>query len=273
MYQSIAILQRKFKIPAFIFDVERSYDAERLKIVGIDPELTYVIQTEYTSEELGKMLYKVQSSVNKQENTSAIFAIDSLGELEGANQFDGDDIKSKTEMMDTTARTNNQLSRNARNFLRRNQFMFIISQVYDSFAKYGDDFVIKGGSAVKYVSANIVVTRNNKSIKEGNDVIGNEIGYTIKKSKTSAPRETGSINFIYETGFDRVGSLIRASIELDILNRKGAWYTFNEERFQGVEELTKRLKESPEVLVNLEETFYKKLEEKSGYPIWRGEEE
>jgi recombination protein RecA len=92
------------------------------------------------------------------------------------------------------------------------------------------------------------------SIKRGEDVIGNETRVKVVKNKVAPPFKQAEFEILYGEGISRLGELIDLGVKISLLNKAGAWYSYNSNRIgQGKENVRAYLKDNPEVARELED--------------------
>lgn len=118
---------------------------------------------------------------------------------------------------------------------------------------FGNPETTPGGRALKFYSTVRLDVRRVESIKMGNDMVGNRTRIKVVKNKVAPPFKQADIDIMYGEGISREGSLIDIGTELDIVNKSGAWYSYEGERLgQGRENAKQFLKEHPEVALVIE---------------------
>lgn len=269
---------QKKGIPIFWYDLEKSFDAERAKVFGLNPENVYVFRSDrFVDEESGEVtnieftaentftLIRDNIRICKEDRDSrALFVLDSLN----GNVIESLMDKAATQTMQSNAKQNNQSFAVWQQILASNQSMLIINQLRESMEMYGDSNIMPGGEGQKYWSNHIIWLRDGKKIKDGETPIGMELSYTIKKSKSSPEGAKGMCKFFYDTGFDYYSSLVHTAIRMNILEKSGSWFILpNGDRLQGEEKFVNKLKEDKEFLDNLEKLIYDKMPVR----IWNGE--
>ncbi|GIO53241.1 MULTISPECIES: recombinase RecA [Paenibacillus] len=110
---------------------------------------------------------------------------------------------------------------------------------------FGNPETTPGGRALKFYSSVRLDVRRIESIKMGNDVVGNRTRIKVVKNKVAPPFKQAEIDIMYGEGISKEGSIIDIGTELDIVNKSGAWYSYEGERLgQGRENAKQFLKEN-----------------------------
>ncbi|MVO99084.1 recombinase RecA [Paenibacillus lutrae] len=118
---------------------------------------------------------------------------------------------------------------------------------------FGNPETTPGGRALKFYSTVRLDVRRIETIKQGNDMVGNRTRVKVVKNKVAPPFKQAEIDIMYGEGISREGSIIDIGTELDIVNKSGAWYSYNGERLgQGRENAKQFLKENKEMAGEIE---------------------
>jgi recombination protein RecA len=113
---------------------------------------------------------------------------------------------------------------------------------------FGSPETTPGGRALKFYSSVRLDVRRAEAIKQGNDIMGNRTKLKVVKNKVAPPFKVAEVDIMYGEGISREGSIVDIGAELDIVQKSGAWYAFNEERLgQGRENAKQFLKENPSI--------------------------
>ncbi|HEV8420505.1 MAG TPA: recombinase RecA, partial [Actinomycetota bacterium] len=116
-----------------------------------------------------------------------------------------------------------------------------------------------GGRALKFYSSVRLDIRRIESIKDGVEVVGNRTRVKVVKNKCAAPFRTAEFDITYGKGISREGTVLDLGVDLGILKKSGAWYTYEGEQLgQGREKAKEFLSESPELMVDITEKILQK---------------
>ncbi|WP_058304004.1 recombinase RecA [Gorillibacterium timonense] len=125
---------------------------------------------------------------------------------------------------------------------------------------FGNPEVTPGGRALKFYSTVRLDVRRVESIKQGNDMVGNRTRIKVVKNKVAPPFKQADVDMMYGEGISKEGSLVDIGTEMDIVDKSGAWYSFEGERLgQGRENAKQFLKDNPKI----SETIERKIRENS----------
>ena len=117
---------------------------------------------------------------------------------------------------------------------------------------FGNPETTTGGNALKFYASVRLDIRRIAAIKDGTNVIGNRTKIKIVKSKVAPPFKEVEFDILYNEGISRTGDLIDIATDKGILKKSGAWFTYNDERFQGREQLRQKLIEDKDLFAKLE---------------------
>ena len=113
---------------------------------------------------------------------------------------------------------------------------------------FGNPEVTPGGRALKFYSSVRLEVRRIETLKQGNDMVGNRTRIKVVKNKVAPPFKQAEIDIMYGEGISREGSLVDIGVEMDIVQKSGAWFSYNGERLgQGRENAKQYLKDHREV--------------------------
>ncbi len=113
---------------------------------------------------------------------------------------------------------------------------------------FGNPEITPGGRALKFYSSVRLEVRRIESIKQGNDLVGNRTRIKVVKNKVAPPFKQAEVDIMYGEGISRVGSIIDIGAEIDIVQKSGAWYSYEGERMgQGRENAKQYLKDNPDI--------------------------
>ena len=118
---------------------------------------------------------------------------------------------------------------------------------------FGNPETTPGGRALKFYSTIRLEVRRAEQIKQGDKVIGNKTNIKVVKNKVAPPFRTATIDIMYGEGVSKEGELVDLAAEIDVLEKSGAWYSYNGEKIgQGKENVKLLLKENKELCEEIE---------------------
>ena len=118
---------------------------------------------------------------------------------------------------------------------------------------FGNPETTPGGRALKFYASVRLDIRKGEQIKSGDTVIGNKVNIKVVKNKVSPPFRTACVDIMYGEGISREGEIIDLASDIDIIDKSGAWYSYNGEKIgQGKENVKTYLKNNPALKCELE---------------------
>ena len=157
---------------------------------------------------------------------------------------------------------------------RTNSMVIFINQIRMKIGvMFGSPETTTGGNALKFYASMRLDIRRIGSIKKGDEIVGNETRVKVVKNKVSPPFREAIFDIMYGEGISRQGEVIDLGVECDIVEKSGAWYSYNGERVgQGKDNAREFLKENPEIAKEIEAKIREKLGVNSGSVITLKEE-
>jgi len=118
---------------------------------------------------------------------------------------------------------------------------------------FGSPETTAGGNALKFYSSVRMDIRRIGTVKEGDEAVGNETRVKVVKNKVSPPFRQAEFQILYNKGINRLGEIIDKGVELDIIEKAGAWYSYNGEKIgQGKSKSIEFLEENKKLLNAIE---------------------
>jgi recombination protein RecA len=119
---------------------------------------------------------------------------------------------------------------------------------------FGNPETTPGGNALKFYSSMRLDIRRIAALKDGQEVIGNRTRVKVVKNKVAPPFKTAEFDIVYGEGISKAGDLLDLAVEQDIIEKSGAWYSYEGERIgQGRENAKTFLKEHADMAVEIEQ--------------------
>ncbi len=243
--QTIAECQKMGGTAAFV-DAEHALDptyAERLG-VNVDDLLVSQPDTGEQALEITDMLVR-SAAVD-------VVIVDSVAALTPRAEIEGDMGDSH---MGLQARLMSQALRKlTANIKRSNTLVIFINQIRMKIGvMFGNPETTTGGNALKFYSSVRLDIRRTGAIKKGDEVIGNETKVKVVKNKVAPPFKLAHFDILYGEGSSRESELISLGVQLKIVDKAGAWYSYNGDRIgQGKENVRVFLQENPEIAAEIE---------------------
>ncbi len=242
----VAEAQRNGGTCAYI-DAEHAMDPIYAKAIGVDIDQLLISQPDTGEQalEIADMLVR--------SGAIDVVVIDSVAALTPRAEIEG-------EMGDThvglQARLMSQALRKLTGNLSKTQTIAIfINQLREKIGvMFGSPETTPGGRALKFYSSVRLDIRRIESLKDGAEVVGNRTRVKVVKNKVSPPFKQAEFDIMYGKGISREGSVLDMSVDLGIVKKSGAWFTYEGEQLgQGRENAKTFLVDNPEVMVEISE--------------------
>ncbi len=242
----IAEAQKQGGIAAFV-DAEHALDPVYAKKLGVNTDDLLIYQPDYGEQALEIVDALVRSGAVD------LIVIDSVAALVPKAEIEGDMGDAHVGLQ---ARLMSQALRKLTANLNKSQTALIfINQIRMKIGvMFGNPETTTGGNALKFYSTMRLDIRKMTALKEGQDVIGNRTKVKVVKNKIAPPFKQAEFDIYYGEGISRESALIDLAVALDIIDKSGAWYSYNDERLgQGRENVRQFLKENPELADEIEQ--------------------
>ena len=241
----IAEAQKAGGSAAFI-DAEHALDIGYAERLGVKVDDLLVSQPDYGEQALEIVEILIRSGAVD------VIVVDSVAALVPKAEIDGNAGDSHVGLQ---ARLMSQAMRKLTGVLKRtNTAIVFINQIRMKIGvMFGNPETTTGGNALKFYSSLRLDIRRQAAIKDGLEVIGNRTKVKVVKNKMAPPFKEAEFDIIYGEGASKVGDLLDLAVAQDIVEKSGAWYSYNGERIgQGRENSKLYLKEHPEMCDDLE---------------------
>lgn len=242
----VAEAQRNGGICAYI-DAEHAMDPAYAKAIGVDIDELLISQPDNGEQalEIADMLIR--------SGGLDVLVIDSVAALTPRAEIEG-------EMGDThvglQARLMSQALRKLTSNLNRSRTIAIfINQLREKIGvMYGSPEVTPGGRALKFYASVRIDIRKIEAIKDGAEIVGSRTRAKVVKNKCAPPFRQAEFDIMYGTGISREGSLLDVGVDLGLVKKSGAWYTYEGEQLgQGREKAKEFLLNNPGLMAELDE--------------------
>jgi recombination protein RecA len=254
--QVIAQCQKMGGTAAFI-DAEHALDPGYAEKLGVKLDELLISQPDTGEQalEITDMLVR-SSSVD-------VIIVDSVAALTPKAEIEGD---MGDQHMGLQARLMSQALRKlTANIKRSNTLVIFINQIRMKIGvMFGSPETTTGGNALKFYASVRLDIRRTGAIKKGEEILGNETRVKVVKNKVAPPFKQADFEIFYGQGTCRVGEIIEFGVKLNLIDKAGAWYSYNGTRIgQGKENVRQFLTENPKVMQELEKTIRDSLINKS----------
>lgn len=144
---------------------------------------------------------------------------------------------------------------------KSNTIAIFINQVREKIGvMFGNPETTPGGRALKFYSSVRLEVRRAEQLKQGQDIVGNRTKIKVVKNKVAPPFKVAEVDIMYGKGISREGEIVDLGAEYEVLQKSGAWYSYDGERIgQGRENIKTYLKENPEVRDEIDQKIRKAM--------------
>lgn len=248
----VAEVQKQGGIAGFI-DAEHALDPKYASSIGVDVDNLYISQPDYGEQGLEICETMVRSGAMD------IIIIDSVAALVPKHEIEG-------EMGDAVVGAQARLMSQALRKLtavsaKTNCTIIFINQLREKIGVfYGPSETTTGGRALKFYASIRIDIRRIEQLKQSGEVIGNRVRAKVVKNKVAPPFKEAEFDIIFGEGISAVGDILDQAVELKIIEKSGAWYSYNGEKIgQGRENVKTFLKTNPELYDEIEQSVRDQL--------------
>ncbi|MGI2327162.1 recombinase RecA [Planococcus sp. YIM B11945] len=237
---AIAEVQAIGGTAAFI-DAEHALDPLYAKALGVNIDELLLSQPD-----TGEQALEIAEALVR-SGAVDIVVVDSVAALVPKAEIEGEMGDSH---MGLQARLMSQALRKLSGVINKsNTIVIFINQIREKIGvMFGNPETTPGGRALKFYSSVRLEVRRAEALKSGSDIIGNRTKIKIVKNKVAPPFRTAEVDIMYGKGISREGEIVDIGSELEIIQKSGSWYSYNEERIgQGRENVKQFLIANPEI--------------------------
>ena len=241
----IAEVQKRGGIAGFI-DAEHALDPVYAKAIGVDIDNLYISQPDYGEQALEITETFVRSGAVD------IIIVDSVAALVPKAEIDGD-------MTDQQVGLHARLMSKALRKLtavtsKSNCTVVFINQFREKVGvMFGNPETTTGGRALKFYSSVRLDVRRIETLKQSGEMVGNRAKVKVVKNKVAPPFKEAEFDIMFGKGISREGDILDLAANCDVVNKSGAWYSYNGDRIgQGRENAKQTLANNPELMAEIE---------------------
>ena len=252
----IAEMQKLGGTCAFI-DAEHALDIQYAQRLGVNIGDVLISQPD-----TGEQALEITDALVRSGSVDLI-VVDSVAALTPKSEIEGD---MGDALPGLQARLMSQALRKLTGSITRTKSMVIFSnQIRMKIGvMFGNPETTTGGNALKFYSSVRLDIRRIGGIKKGDEVIGNETRVKVVKNKVAPPFKQAEFDILYGEGISRIGEVIDIGTELNVIDKSGAWYSYNGQKLgQGKEKVREYLQENKELCAEIEQ----KIREMKGVHI------
>jgi recombination protein RecA len=240
----VAEAQRNGGICAYV-DAEHAMDPVYAKAIGVDIDQLLISQPDTGEQalEIADMLVR--------SGAIDVLVIDSVAALTPRAEIEGEMGDSHVGLQ---ARLMSQALRKlTANLNKTNTIAIFINQLREKIGvMFGSPETTPGGRALKFYSSVRLDIRRIESIKDGTEITGSRTRVKVVKNKVAPPFKQAEFDIMYGRGISREGSLLDMGVDMGIIKKSGAWFTYEGEQLgQGREKAKDYLSENPEVMMEI----------------------
>ena len=261
---AIAEAQKAGGIAAFI-DAEHAFDRFYAAKLGVDVDNLIISQPDNGEQALEIADQLIRSAAVD------IVVVDSVAALTPKAEIEGDMGDNKVGLQ---ARLMSQALRKLTATINKtNTTCIFINQLREKIGvMFGNPETTTGGNALKFYASVRLDISKSSAIKDGDEIIGNEVKVKVVKNKVAPPFRRAQFEILFGEGISRVGEIVDLGVEYGILEKSGSWFSYNGSKLaQGKEGAKKVLKDNPELCEELTARIYDAINSK-GAPIAPPEE-
>ncbi|MGE5195892.1 MAG: recombinase RecA [Anaerolineae bacterium] len=256
----VANAQKNGGVAAYI-DAEHALDPGYAAKIGVNLDELLISQPDSGEEALNIAEMLARS------NAIDVIVIDSVAALVPKNELEGEIGDSH---MGLQARMMSQALRKLTSTLSKsNTCAIFINQIREKIGvMFGNPETTTGGRALKFYSSVRMDIRRIGGIKgPDNNEIGNRVKVKVVKNKMAPPFQIAEFDILFNEGISRIGSLLDLGVDFNIIEKKGTWFSFNNNRLgQGREAAREELKKNPQLVEEIEKLIFERAAEKGSLP-------
>ena len=250
----VAECQKKGGIAAYV-DAEHALDPEYARNLGVNIDELLISQPDTGEQALDITEELVRSGAVDVVVVDSVAALVPKAEIEGSME---------EQQMGLQARLMSKALRKLTGVIgKTNTTVIFINQLRQKIGvMYGNPEVTTGGNALKYYASVRLEIRRVEGLKGDGEDIGNHVRVKVLKNKVAPPFRTAEFDIIFGKGICKVGNILDVAVNLGIVKKAGAWFSYNEEKLgQGRDKAKEVLTNNPELLAEVESLVRQKLSE------------
>lgn len=254
----IAECQKNGGVCTFI-DAEHALDVGYAKDIGVDTDNLLVSQPDYGEQALDILETVIRSGAVD------LIVVDSVAALTPKVEIDGDMDDMQVGLQ---ARLMSKAMRKITSILHKmNTTVIFINQIRMKIGMtgYGSPETTTGGNALKFYSSVRLDIRRIASLKVGEEIIGNRTKVKVVKNKVAPPFKIVEFDIIFGEGISKLGEIVDYGVKMDIIDKAGAWFSYNDKKIgQGKEKAKQFLKDNEDICKEIEDKILLSMGVKQG---------
>ena len=252
---AIAEAQKQGGIAAFI-DAEHAFDRFYAQKLGVDVDNLWISQPDNGEQALQIADQLISSAAVD------IVVIDSVAALTPKKEIEGD---MGDNVVGLQARLMSQALRKLTSTISKtNTTCIFINQLREKIGvMFGNPETTTGGNALKFYASVRLDIRKVTAIKDGDNIIGNQVRVKVVKNKVAPPFRKAEFEITFGEGISKVGEIVDLSVEYNIIKKSGSWFSYGDTKLgQGRDAVKEMLKDNPELCEELEAKIMEAITEK-----------
>lgn len=251
---AMAEVQRQGGIAAII-DAEHAFDRFYAEKLGVDTDNLLIAQPD-----CGEQALEIADELIRSAAVDLV-VIDSVAALTPKAEIEGDMGDNKVGLQ---ARLMSQALRKLTATINKTQTTCIfINQLREKIGvMFGNPETTTGGNALKFYASVRLDIRKTGQLKDGDEVIGNQVRVKVVKNKVAPPFKKAEFDLMFNEGISKVGELVDLGVEQGILQKSGSWYSYNDQKLaQGRDAAKNILRDNPDLANEIEAKIMASLKE------------
>ena len=242
---AIAECQKEGGVAAFI-DAEHAMDLDYAKQLGIDTDALLFSQPDYGEQALNIVEEIVKANLVDLVVVDSVAALTPKAELDGS--MEQNHVGLQARMMSQALRKLTAITHKTSTCL-----MFINQTRQKIGVMYGSPETTPGGNALKFYCSVRISIRKISSVKEGDNVVGNNVRVKVVKNKLAPPFREAVTTIVFGKGIDKIGEIVDMSVASGLIEKSGAWFKYEGKSIgQGKNGVVKYFEDNPEFCKEIE---------------------
>lgn len=251
----VAECQKKGGIAAFV-DAEHALDPEYAKALGVNIDDLLISQPDTGEQALDITEELVRSGAVDIVVVDSVAALVPKAEIEGSMEDQQMGLQARL-MSKALRKLTGIIGKTSTTVIFINQLRMKIGVMY------GNPETTTGGNALKYYASVRMEIRRTEGLKKDAEDIGNHVRVKVLKNKVAPPFRQAEFDIMFGKGICKIGNILDVAVNLDIVKKAGAWFSYNDEKLgQGRDKSKEFLEANPELLAEIEKLVREKLADK-----------
>lgn len=251
----VAECQKQGGIAAFV-DAEHALDPEYAKALGVNIDDLLISQPDTGEQALDITEELVRSGAVDIVVVDSVAALVPKAEIEGSMEDQQMGLQARL-MSKALRKLTGIIGKTSTTVIFINQLRMKIGVMY------GNPETTTGGNALKYYASVRMEIRRTEGLKKDAEDVGNHVRVKVLKNKVAPPFRQAEFDIMFGKGICKIGNILDVAVNLDIVKKAGAWFSYNDEKLgQGRDKSKEFLEANPELLAEIEKLVREKLADK-----------